>query len=301
MTKNIIVSLAILMAPNSALAWGPVGHFTVGLLAQERLTPAAERAVRDLLGNQNLGEVANWADEVRGQGQYRPSTWYHFEKIPHNTKYLDNIKQMPEWQKKKGGVVAALLYGRELLRDPRTPKATKIDILKFIVHFTGDIHQPLHTGLPEDKGGVTMPVDWFGRPSNLHRIWDSSMMMTGHSNFLDYNQPLPVSGAKYVRFLKGAFTPGSVDTKLDIEGWLNESLALRPPLYDPIYMTDQPKYQALHLKTLDSRIFAAGLRLAALLNDTFAGKTLPTPQEKLWLDIENASSEKMEKLINFAP
>lgn len=301
MTKNIIVALALLAAPIQALAWGPVGHFTVGLLAQERLTPQAAQAVRDLLGNQNLGEVANWADEVRGNGQYRPSTWFHFEKIPNNTKFIDNIKQMPEWQKKKGGVVAAILYGRELLRDSSTPKQTKIDILKFIVHFVGDVHQPLHSGLPEDKGGVTVQVVWFGREMNLHRIWDSGMMMTGHSNIMDYSKPVPTSSANFVRYLNQNFSPGSVDTKLNVEGWLNESLAMRPALYDTIYSTDQTKYQNLHLKELDTRIFSAGLRLAALLNDTFDNKALPNTEAQLWKDIENATAEKMDKLINFAP
>lgn len=301
MTKNIIVSLAILVAPISALAWGPIGHYTVGVLAQERLTPDAERAVKDLLGTQTLGDVANWADAVRANGQYKPTVWYHFEKIPNGTKFIDNIKAMEEWQKKKGGIVGAILYGREILRNPLTPQATKVDVLKFLVHFIGDIHQPLHTGQPEDKGGVTMPVEWFGRPMHLHRIWDSGMMISGHPTLMDYVKPVPECSANYAQYLNQNFTPISIDTKLDVEGWLNESLSLRPPLYDPIYQTDQPRYQSLHLKTLDSRIYAAGVRLAVFLNDIYANKSLPAKQIQLWKDIEDASAEKMDKLINFAP
>ncbi len=301
MNKNIIVSLALVVAPMQALAWGPVGHFTVGLLAQERLNSKAEQAVKDLLGKESLGDVANWADEVRGNGQYRASTWFHYEKIPNSTGFIDNIKQMPEWQKKKGGVVAAILYGRELLRDKNTPKQTKIDVLKFVVHFVGDIHQPLHSGLPEDKGGVTVPVIWFGREMNLHRIWDSGMMMTGHSDLMDYSKPVPNNSANYVKYLNQNFSNSSVDTKLDVEGWLNESMAMRPPLYDLIFQNDQTKYQNLHLKELDMRIYSAGLRLAALLNDTFDNKALPSSETQLWKDIESATTQKMDKLINFAP
>lgn len=297
--KKFLCALTFVLMSFNAAAWGPVGHRTVALIAEQQLTPQARDQVRQLLGSQSLADVANWADGVRRSGKYTKTVWYHFEKIPDSTSYLDNLQSMPDWQKQKGGVVTAILRANDILRDTRASASEQADALKFLVHFTGDIHQPLHTGRPNDSGGNKLEVNWFGTSMPLHKVWDSGMMYSGHSDFLDPRGNAATDSEKYVKYLSASPFKGSTD--FDVEAWLNESMSIREPAYDPIYKTDQSKYQRLHLPEVDQRLQAAGYRLGALLNSIFARQPMPPVGQELKKNIENILKERLEDAIDLRP
>ena len=48
--------------------------------------------------------------------------------------------------------------------------------LKLLVHFIADMHQPMHCGRPNDRGGNDVKVKWFGSSTNLHHVWDSDLI-----------------------------------------------------------------------------------------------------------------------------
>ena len=118
-----------------ATAWGPLGHRTVAVLAEANLTPAARAYVVQRLGNVSMADVASWADSVTRDSRFPGSLWYHFEKIPDGRGYLDNLRTMPEAQRRKGGVVAAILVAERTLRDDRASAAAQRNALKFLIHF----------------------------------------------------------------------------------------------------------------------------------------------------------------------
>ena len=96
--KNIIQSLLFLCCLHltcSVQAWGPIAHRAVALIAQVDLAPNARDQVTKILGSSTMADVANWADQVRGEGvQYRQAGWYHFEKIEDGVNYIDHLKAM---------------------------------------------------------------------------------------------------------------------------------------------------------------------------------------------------------------
>ena len=66
--------------------------------------------------------------------------------------------------------------------------------LKFLVHFIGDMHQPLHVGRGEDRGGNSIRVRWFGESRNLHSVWDSAIIASENlsfSEFVDFIDHVP--------------------------------------------------------------------------------------------------------------
>lgn len=267
-------------------AWGPLGHRAIAGIAAENLTPAARDFVASRLAGETLADVANWADSVTRDPRYPGSIWYHFEKIPDGVSYLDNLRALPEWQRKKGGAVAAILAANEVLRDPHASRRAQTLALKFLIHLVGDIHQPLHTGRPADKGGVSIKIKWFGTAMSLHRVWDSGLILTGHRDLFPPGMSPRAAGAAYARYLADHFTGQPVAVAMDVEGWLNESLALRPGAYDPEYLTDQAQYQARHLEPIDRQVYAAGVRLARLLNDIAAQEPVPVRETELKNQIE---------------
>ncbi len=300
MKIKILFLCSLLSFPVSSFGWGPVGHRTIGLIAGSQLSPKAQNAVQKLLGKQSLADVANWADKVRGDGTYPQTVWYHFEKMPDQISYLDHLKSLPDWQKKKGGVVEAILVAQETLREAKAPLSEQADALKFLVHFVGDIHQPLHSGRPEDNGGVKIDVTWFGTPMNLHRIWDSGMIQTGHQNLFTTGQNLEAESLAYANELMRQHSSTPVDTGFNVNQWLMESLQIRQAAYAPLYHSDPGQYQNLHLKEVDLRIYSAGVRLADLLNSIFANEPTPQPEINFWKQIESLVGN-LNQLINFRP
>ena len=282
--KFVPFLLCLLLAPLQVLGWGALGHRTVGEIADSKLSPEARALADRLLEGKTLADVASWADEIRAGDDYAGSIWYHIEKIPDGVGFLDNLRAMEPRQRQKGGVVAAILVADSMLRDPEAGPAAQADALKFLVHCVGDIHQPLHTGRPEDKGGLDTPVAWFGTPMSLHKVWDSGLLDTVHPEFADL--AAEKAGATYAADLLGRFSQPTVNDAMDVEGWLSESLALRAAAYDPIYETNQEKYRALHLGEIDRQIYSAGIRLAHMLNAIAAGAPVPAREADLWRQIE---------------
>lgn len=283
-SRIFLLSLSVISF--KTFAWGTVGHMTAGYIAEAKLTPATRAAVSKILEGKSLAEVSNWADELRSSNTYRQTNWYHFEKVFDGVSYIDNLKAMPEWQQRKGGAIGAILVANEILRQPNSSRSARRDALKFLVHFVADLHQPLHSGRPEDKGGVEMMIEWQGSPMSLHRLWDSGMIRTGHPDYFTGPRSDDRASRFYSADLLKRFARQNIPQTLDPEIWLNESLALRNAAYDPTYKSDQRAYQATHLPTIDLRLYAAGTRLADVLNSVFSGAPISRQEKDLWRRIE---------------
>ena len=136
---------AVLFWPTVLLAWGGDGHQIVCLIAEDRLTPAAKAAVHDLLGkdvNISDAEVASWADKVRRE---RPATGpWHFVDIPLDAKGFDEKRD----GRHGNNVMDKVSDFRAVLKDRKASKQDRAEALKFLVHFVGDLHQPLHCAEP---------------------------------------------------------------------------------------------------------------------------------------------------------
>lgn len=290
---------SILLSSSLGWGWGMVGHRATGYIAEGWLTPAARQEVNRLLQGVRLADIASWADTLRTDSGMGHISWYHFEKMDDGVTYLNYLQQMPAPQRQKGGVIEAILVAQSMLENPSTPDADKAVALKLLVHFIGDLHQPLHTGRPEDKGGVTIPVTWFGQKVSLHKVWDSGMILSGHGDLfanLAVNADYALPYAQWlVKRYQGVTMPAN--TRWNTESWLVESLNARPAAYQP--MTDQMQYQNNNLQTVDSRIYAAGLRIADVLNRIFAGQRSPV-DIGLYNRIEQIVG-RLENIISFRP
>ena len=269
-----------------AWGWGALGHRTIAVIAATNLTLTARIFVADRLGALSMADVASWADKMTKDPRFPGSIWYHFEKFPDGERYLDNLRSLPDSQRRKGGAVAAILVASDTLRNPRAKHEARTDALKFLIHLVGDIHQPLHTGRPADKGGVNIKMEWFGEPMSLHRVWDSGLILTGHADLLPPDLSLGVASRVYADFLIRKYSRKVFATEMDVEGWLDESLAIRPYAYNLDYLRNPERYQARHLEQIDERIYVAGLRLARLLNDIAANAPVPPREFELWSQIQ---------------
>jgi hypothetical protein len=139
--------LSAAVAPCLGFAWGHEGHRIVALIAEKNMTPAALANAKAILGGASLEDVASWADDYRRD---HPETGpWHYIDIPLADSRIDMARECPDGQ----CVIAQTEHFLAMLKDPKADRAAKAEALRFVVHFVGDLHQPLHDEDDRDKGG----------------------------------------------------------------------------------------------------------------------------------------------------
>jgi hypothetical protein len=167
----VVVALSGMLAGHRpALAWGHLEHRASALLAEARLTPAARAVVLELLEpGESLAEASTWADEVR---RARPGSGsWHYVNVP-----ITEPEYSPQFAPRRGDVVGKVEQFALVVADRSAPRARRREALKFLVHLVQDLHQPVHVGDRGDRGGNDLQVRFFGKGSNLHRVWDSGLI-----------------------------------------------------------------------------------------------------------------------------
>ncbi len=130
-----------------------------------------------------------------------------------------------------------------------------------LVHLIGDLHQPMHVGRLDDKGGNDIQVKWFNRGSNLHQVWDSNMINDFGMSYTELASNLPPLSK----------TQRNVVLKGDIYDWLEESQDLANEIYVSVEMGQKLyyRYSYVWFDTVEMQLEKGGLRLAKLLNGLF--------------------------------
>ena len=164
-------TLVSLLLASQALGWGQEGHRVAASIAERHLTVQARAKIQEILGaDSSLVAVATWADDIRN---FRPETRpWHFIDIPLKVSAID-----PQRDCSNGNcVTAAITHFVAVLKDSSATPNAKREALKFIDHFVGDIHQPLHCEDNNDRGGNQKKITFFGQPGNLHSAWDTRII-----------------------------------------------------------------------------------------------------------------------------
>jgi hypothetical protein len=264
-------SVLLLFMPLAATAWGPEGHEIVADLAQSHLNENPKAEIRALIGDASLASIANWADEIRHD---RDETYnWHFVDIPTNAPgfsderdcFLPNNKHKDAATDHHNCVVDRIEIFEHVIGDRNAPREERIEALKFLVHFVGDVHQPFHA-IGEAAGGNGISVVEFGsaecgqRPCNLHGAWDSGLIR--HTG---------MSTEEYVARLETLIADEHLTATGKPEDWANESHndAKSAWLTDGSQIDDS--YYKKEISVVDERLALAGLRLAAMLNAAFIG------------------------------
>ena len=241
--------LLVVNAPNSA-AWGPQGHRVIGLIAENHLEPEVKELIAEKFNINSLAGVANWADRTRKKRKEEGS--WHYTNIEEGQWTYDAERDCPS-----GACVTEKIHEFSgILVDRSVPLRQRKDALKFLVHFVGDVHQPLHLGNLKDRGGGTLRFPYKGKDVSLHYLWDGGLIDWGSlSNYADrLNEK--VSEAEVSTW--------SLSTVSD---WANESRSLALKV---AYNVGEESLSKVYIKRgreiIDLRLTQAGIRLAHLLN-----------------------------------
>lgn len=259
--------LVCLLAGRSACAWGPAGHKIVARIAESRLTSQAAAAVRQILGpGRHLTDIANLADEIRDR-EPQTEPW-HFVNIPLDATSYDPARDCPKGQ----CIIAAIERFRHELETPGLAPQARFQALHNLVHFVGDLHQPLHCGDNHDRGGNDVAVEFLDQPSNLHRVWDSGIV-----NWMLHSQPDQweflarrlgrISGARQAAWSRGSAAEWAMESH-DIAREV--VYRFQPPPSGPVVLGRA--YVQRSAPVVRGQLAKAGIRLAYVLNRAFEGR-----------------------------
>lgn len=239
------------------MAWGQKGHDTVAYIAENHLTPVTAAAVAELLDGKSIVYWANWMDSASHTPEYEWTKTWHYKNIDAGKTY-DNAPNI-----KEGNIVQAIEGQTAILCDPASSKEDKNLALKMVVHFLGDIHQPMHLGHASDRGGNSWDVKYFGRATNLHSVWDSSLPESAHKwSHTEWQRELDRLPDDEARAVVADGNPAS---------WARETFDICTRVYDttPRGTNIGYDYIAEWTPTIESQFVKGGLRLADLLNSVF--------------------------------
>ena len=235
--------------------WGKTGHRVVAKLAQQYLTTKAQKEIDILLDGASLVSISTYGDEIKSNPKYKALRPWHYINLPLDESYA-NAKKNP-----KGDVVMAIKKCIAKVKDQNEPKNERAFYLKLLVHFIGDLHQPMHVGRKEDRGGNSIRLQWFGKTSNLHSLWDSHLIDSHGMNATQLLGDLEELSPKLIKEIQNQ----------SLEQWVNESQALAKIIYEntPSNSKLGEEYQSRYLSLLKIQLQRGGLSLAAQLNEIF--------------------------------
>jgi hypothetical protein len=278
-----LLFIFVLITSFSANAWGPTGHRAVGKVAESYLSKRILRKVKKLLDGESLARVSNWPDKIKSDpDQYRYTYSWHYTSWPAGQDHYDPHTA-------QGSLITSIADNIKILKNKKKTKAQRAFALKFIVHLMGDLHQPLHVGNGEDRGGNNCKVYFHKQLVNLHRLWDSELIGFTKLSYTELS--------KYVIDLHGKNAKQA--KKGDLLDWATESKNLREIVYPKevvvgdnapkvlnkssssmkycqrdINVPDEElprlsyKYSYVFMPIVEERIFKAGVRLAKIIKDS---------------------------------
>jgi len=293
----LIAMMALTTTPvvDAAPMWGASGHYITAAIAQGLLTPAARQGCSKLLPwvQGRIDQIASWADSS-ARFKYPWSAQLHYADTPD---WLCNYQQPRDCIGGKDGKPMACVDGAiqnytRQIGDTRLTDTARADALMFLVHFVGDIHQPLHVGFTSDQGGNTLVGSFCGHKSRkLHQVWDGDIIDKrikedfGGSNttYLQYYMKELAKGGKFYPSIPQWSAPcyskvSEPHGACSVE-WAQEGIKLA---CSTAYTDERGQritngfdlgesYYRFAMPAIESQLARGGIRLATVLNSIFAG------------------------------
>ncbi len=238
-------------------AWGTDGHRLIAEYANSRLSPAARTQVDRLLALEpgaTLASVSTRADEVRS-----PTTaGWHYVNFPRDADCRYDGDRMCI----QGNCVVGAIERQLAVLASDAPDERRFLALKYVLHFVGDVHQPLHAGFADDRGGNSHQLQAFGRGTNLHALWDTAMLQQWPGGFVALKEAME----------RVPLMTGSSDPRV----WAEASCRIVAATgFYPERRTLDDSYFAQWQAPLVQQLATAGQRIVEVLNAALAGTNTP--------------------------
>lgn len=262
MKRNYICG-CLLLVTLSVFGWGQKGHDTVAIIAENHLTPRTKEALDSLLGGYSIVYWANWLDNASHTPEFAYTKTWHYKNIDEGDTF-ENAPNIPE-----GNIIDAIYEQVACLKSVDASNDEKSLATKMIVHFLGDIHQPMHMGRSTDRGGNSHNVSFFKENTNLHSVWDTDILEAAHAwSHSEWQREIDRLNPEETFMIISDGSP---------EKWGNETYNICKEIYEntPTGTNIEYDYIARWTPMIEIQLVKGGLRLADVLNSVFDPEYVP--------------------------
>jgi hypothetical protein len=270
---RFIFFLLMLIVVNPAWSWGSLGHRAIcdaawrgsSVATQKLLTSAAKR-----MGYSTFAGGCVWADHIRGQKKYDGIKRLHYMNVPKNSLILATDPCDDLYSKKPSCVFSAITFYAQRWVDSQLSRRERDEALLLMAHFIGDIHQPLHVGFADDRGGTRKKITFNGHTLSLHRFWDTEILScVNKKSWSQLGLQLFHSHGHYDTSNKISpahqKTPGSNLLTLEPRLWAQESYNLTRKIYRLLTTKHSKYYCSMFYSAALQRLELASVRLTESL------------------------------------
>jgi S1/P1 Nuclease len=258
--KKILIACAFLAISNTSNAWGVLGHRIVGQIADSYLTPKAKLEIGKILGFESIAIASNWPDFIKSDPAYKYLSTWHYVNLKGGLSF-DSLKLFLNKDTAVDAYTKVNFIVNELKKSKLLPTETKQLYVRLLIHIIGDLHQPLHVGREEDRGGNAIKVKWFSEETNLHVVWDEKLV--------GFQQ---LSYTEYATFLNHVSVPQKLAwQKNTLIDWIYDSYKLA----EQVYAETKPDsrldfaYNFKFVAPMNDQLLKGGLHLSFVFNDIF--------------------------------
>lgn len=251
----IVLLLSVQLTFSNDMIWSKTGHRTTGEIAQQHLSKKARKAIDKLLNGQSLALVSTFGDAIKADRQHKKFSAWHYVNFPKDKKYTE--VEPSEY----GDLITGIEKCIEIVKDENSSQDDKVFYLKLLIHLVGDLHQPMHIGKLEDKGGNDIQVQWFNKGSNLHKVWDLNMIEDYGMSYTELAASLPRLTKAQKKFIQQG----------TIYEWVEESHDIANKIYESVEVGEKLFYRYSYVwwDTVEEQLQKGGLRLAKILNEIY--------------------------------
>ncbi|MCK5824681.1 MAG: S1/P1 nuclease [Ichthyobacteriaceae bacterium] len=256
MKRFFLTQLMFVFLMSTVFAYGPTGHRTIAKVAEGYLTEKTKKNIMELLGGDSFILASTYADDIKSDSRFDYTHTWHYVNAQDGMSYNDSKKNP------KGDLIKAINESIAIIKDKKSTKEDKTFRLKMLIHLIGDLHQPLHTGRASDLGGNRIKVNWFGEPTNLHRLWDSGIIEHSLLSYTEFASTMKKEPYLDVDKIK----------KGNIISWYTETKKLSYEVYNSVEPDHQDLsygYNYKYFPVVKNQLNKAGIRLAKILNELF--------------------------------
>jgi len=259
MVKFVLV-IFLSIQSQYGFSWGMTGHRVIAEIAEQHLSKKAKRNIQKLIGQQKLAYWSNWADFIKSSQDTlltKTGSWHflnteanlNFDQFTNALQETSDVNLYKAYKRVKADVVNKNLNLKK-----------RREALYFMIHLLGDAHQPMHVSRAIDLGGNKISVKFFGRESNIHRVWDSDLVDNEKYSYTEFARVLDYEKAFFKQYTNSSF-----------EEWLYESHQLANIIYADVEKNNNLSYAYIFKfkDPMELCLLKAGLRLGKELNEIF--------------------------------
>lgn len=249
--KKLII-LILLFTSLKSFSWSKDGHEIVAQIAKHYLQKPVLDSVQKYLDTLSFEKAATWMDDQRSNHDFDYLKPWHYVNIAKDATYVKT---------EKPNLINQLELAINNLKHRKKLSPSEIAFnLKIVFHLVGDLHQPLHCGYFEDKGGNEVELEYHGKKDNLHHVWDKSIIETYKTDSTFCISFINSMDPKQVKEIE----------KINVLAWVNESRTLLPFVYDFKDKQLNSEYSQMCNEVVTIQMIRGGLRLASILNTSFS-------------------------------